>query len=510
MRARNTCTLHFIVLIRSDRMFEFIKKGVNWLSEYINKEEGIEPDNLDLLALEVKKFLNSPERKAMIKAYDYYNDKQDILQHKKLVVGEYGNLEEVKNVLNYKVTDNLYATHVDKKVSYLLGNDFAITTDNDAYTELLDDRFDRNLRNKINRIGGDMVKCGVGYLHPYYKDNELKFKRFKPYELKVYYEDDEKEKVNFFLRHFVNRIYTRGHVEEYAEFVDVYTKSEVRHYRYKNDKLTPCDTSESYMTTEEGTMQWEHFPLLVFKYNEDEQILLNRVKALQDGINLVTSNFQNNMLEDARNTILVIKNFDGANLGEFRKNLSTYGAVKIRDTQGASGGVDTLRIEIDSENYKLFLDQFKKALIKGMKSIDVDELKSGTPNQMNIQAMFNDIDQDATNMENEIQKTLDELLWFIDVDLALKGLGDFENEKVKIVLNRDMMQDETTIIDNVVKLRDLVSDETLLAQIPFIDDPQAENERMKQQKKEDFAEYGDALPNTQKVVDDDEAETEDE
>lgn len=264
------------------------------------------------------------------------------------------------------------------------------------------------------------------------------------------------------------------------------------------------------MTTEEGTMQWEHFPLLVFKYNEDEQILLNRVKALQDGINLVTSNFQNNMLEDARNTILVIKNFDGANLGEFRRNLSTYGAVKIRDTQGASGGVESLRIEIDSENYKLFLDQFKKALIKGMKSVDVDELKSGTPNQMNIQAMFNDIDQDATSMENEIQKTLDELLWFIDVDLALKGLGDFENEKVKIVLNRDMMQDETTIIDNVVKLRDLVSDETLLAQIPFIDDPQAENERMKQQKKEDFAEYGDVLPNAQqKVVDDDEAETED-
>ena len=123
--------------------------------------------------------------------------------------------------------------------------------------------------------------------------------------------------------------------------------------------------------------------------------------------------------------------------------------------------------------------------------------------------MFNDIDQDATSMENEIQKTLDELLWFIDVDLALKGLGDFENEKVKIVLNRDMMQDETTIIDNVVKLRDLVSDETLLAQIPFIDDPQAENERMKQQKKEDFAEYGDALPNAQKVVDDNATETED-
>lgn len=486
-------------------MFEFIKKGVNWLSEFVNKEENIEPDNLDLLSIEVNRFLNSPKRKAMIKACNYYNDKQDILEHKRMMINEHGELEEVKNVLNYKVTDNMYATHVDKKVSYLMGNDFAISADNDKYTDLLSDVFDRNLRNKLKSVCSDMVKCGVGYLHPYYKNNELRFKRFKPYEIKVYYEDDEKEDIKFFFRYYVNRIYTRGHIEEYAEFVDVYTKSEVKHYKFINSRLVPYGEGDNYLTVDGDKFEWNKFPLLVFKYNEDEQILLNRIKSLQDGINLITSNFQNNMMEDARNTIIVVKNFDGTEPGEFRRNLSTYGMVKIRDTQGGSGGVDTLRIEIDSENYKLFLDQFKKALIKGMKSVDIDELKSGTPNQMNIQAMFNEIDQDATNMENEIQKTLDELLWFIDVDLNLKGLGDFENEKVKIILNRDLMQDETIIIDNVVKLRDLVSDETLLAQIPFIDDPQAENDRVKNQKKEDFAEYGNSLPNLDKKVDDNNA-----
>lgn len=49
------------------------------------------------------------------------------------------------------------------------------------------------------------------------------------------------------------------------------------------------------------------------------------------------SDFENNMQEDARNTILVLKNYDGENLGEFRHNLSTYGAVKVRE----DGGVET-------------------------------------------------------------------------------------------------------------------------------------------------------------------------
>ena len=411
-------------------MWNFIRKGVARLNNYINKEIGVSPDNLELLSKEVTRFLHSPERLNMLKAYEYYNDNQDILRHKRTMINEDGEVKEVTNVKNYKVIDNMYATHVDKKVSYLTGNKFAIKTDNDTYTDILDEYFDLRLRNKIKLVCGDMVKCGVGYLHPYYKDNELKFKRFKPYEVKVYYTDDEKEEIDFFFRHYTNRVYTRG-------------------------------------------------------YNEDEQVLLNRIKSLQDGINLITSTFENNMLEDARDTILVVENFDGTNPGELRHNLSTYGTIMIRNTEGGRGGVSTLKLEINSENYKIILEQFKKALIKGMKSVDVEDLKSGTPNQMNIQSMFSEIDQDATNMENEMLKTLDDMLWFIDIDIALKGQGNFENEKVNIIFNRDMLQDETSIIDNTVKLIGLVSDETLLAQIPFIDDPAAENDRVKKQREEE-------------------------
>ena len=468
-------------------MWNFIRKGVARLNNYINKEIGVSPDNLELLAKEVTRFLHSPERLDMLKAYEYYNDNQDILRHKRTMINEDGDIEEVTNVKNYKVIDNMYATHVDKKVSYLTGNKFAIKTDNDAYTDVLDEYFDLRLRNKIKMVCGDMVKCGVGYLHPYYKDNELKFKRFKPYEVKVYYADDEKEEIDFFFRHYTNRVYTRGYNEEFVEYVDVYTKEGVKTYKYVNNHLLPTGEEEkSYLSFSDGSnMKWKKLPLLVFRYNEDEQVLLNRIKSLQDGINLITSTFENNMLEDARDTILVVENFDGTNPGELRHNLSTYGTIQIRNTEGGKGGVSTLKLEINSENYKIILEQFKKALIKGMKSVDVEDLKSGTPNQMNIQSMFSEIDQDATNMENEMLKTLDDMLWFIDIDIALKGQGNFENEKVNIIFNRDMLQDETSIIDNTVKLIGLVSDETLLAQIPFIDDPAAENDRVKKQREEE-------------------------
>lgn len=486
-------------------MFDFIKKGVNWLNDKLNSEIDLDSNNLDILSREINNFLHSSERKAMIKACEYYDDKQDILNHEKFMIGERGERVAVDNVLNYKVLNNLYATHVDKKVSYLLGKEFTVKSDNEIYDDLLEDRFNQTLRNKLKLVCSDMVKCGVGYLHPYYKDNELRFRRFKPYEIKVFYKDDEKEEIDFFFRHYVEKIYTRGLVEEYAEFVDVYTQEEVKHYRYKNNRLTLIEDPGAYISINDKTFKWDKFPLLVFRYNEDEQILLNRVKSLQDGINLVTSNFQNGMLEDANNTILVVKNYDGADPREIRHNISTFRTIKIRDTEGTKGGVDTLNMEINSQNYELFLDIYKKALIKGMKSVDIDDLKSGTPNQMNIQAMFNDIDQDATSMENEIQKTLSDMIWFMNTDISLKNLGNFENEKVEIILNRDLMQDENSIIDNIVKLVGLVSDETLLAQIPFISDPSAESDRVKQQKKEDFNEYSMNFPNqSNKVVEDEE------
>lgn len=97
------------------------------------------------------------------------------------------------------------------------------------------------------------------------------------------------------------------------------------------------------------------------------------------------SDFENNMQEDTRNTILVLKNYDGENLGEFRKNLATFGAVKVRYDGDRKGGVETLEIIVNAENYKTIVEIFKKALIEnGMGYNAKDDRLSGNPNQIGL------------------------------------------------------------------------------------------------------------------------------
>ena len=200
------------------------------------------------------------------------------------------------------------------------------------------------------------------------------------------------------------------------------------------------------------------------------------------------------MEEDSRNTILIIVNYDGENLGEFRRNLAQYGAVKVKNINGAGGDVRSLQVEVNAENYKIILELFKKALIENAMGFDAkDDRLSGTPNQMNIQSMYSDIDLDANDIETEFQASFEQLLWFINCHLANVGIGNFENEDVEVIFNRDMLMNEGEIIDNVNKSTDL-SLETRLANHPWIDDVEDELEKIKKQKLEEVDSYVNAFP----------------
>ena len=213
------------------------------------------------------------------------------------------------------------------------------------------------------------------------------------------------------------------------------------------------------------------------------------IKSLQDGLNLIESNFLNQMEEDIRNTILVLVNYDGQNLAQFRKNLAQYGAVKVKTVDGAAGDLKTLQIEVNSENYKVILDIFKKAIIENARGYDAkDDRLGNNPNQMNIQSIFSDIDLDANGTETEYQAAFEELLWFVNCHLANTGQGNFENEDVEIIFNRDMLISESEIIDNINNSQDL-SLETRLANHPWVDDVNAELERIEEEKKMNMEMY---------------------
>ncbi len=116
-----------------------------------------------------------------------------------------------------------------------------------------------------------------------------------------------------------------------------------------------------------------------------------------------------------------------------------------------------------------------------------DDRLSGNPNQMNIQSMYSDIDIDANDTESEAQATMNDILWFVNCYLANSGQGDFEGQEddIDVIFNRDMLMNESEIIDNCGKSQGIISNETIISMHPWVDDPQAEMERLEKQKQKE-------------------------
>ena len=101
---------------------------------------------------------------------------------------------------------------------------------------------------------------------------------------------------------------------------------------------------------------------------------------------------------------------------------------------------------------------------------------------MNIRSMYSDIDLDANGMETEFQAAFEDLLFFINAHLANTGVGNFDGEDVTVIFNRDILINETEAIDNCGKSKGIISDETIVKQHPWVDDPEEELARLKAEK----------------------------
>ena len=460
----------------------------------------------EFIVNEIKRFKASRRRKDMLDGERYFSGRHDILSRKRTMIGEGGELEEVKNLPNNRIVDNQYKKMVNQKVNYLLGQPISVHTDNELYSKVLKQMLNKRFLRLMKNVGRDSLNCGLGWLFLYYDEHgEFAFKRFKPHEVIPGWKDDEHTILDYAIRIYEVISY-KGKQEEIAEKVEVYDDAGIHRFILEDGRLIPDEVPhEAYFTVieadgSEQSYNWSKIPLIPFKYNSEEIPLIKNVKSLQDGLNLILSNFQNNMEEDARNTILVLVNYDGEKLDEFRRNLATYGAVKVKTVDGAAGDLRTLQVEVNAENYKSILEIFKKAIIENAMGYDAkDDRLAGNPNQMNIQSMYSDIDLDASEMETEYQASFEELLWFVNIHNANTGQGDFEGEDAEVIFNRDIMISESEVIDNCQKSVGILSDETIVANHPWVDDPQKELERKEAEKQNAMDEYmnsfNPAIPN---------------
>lgn len=441
------------------------------------------------LELEISRWLNSKKRKWQNTGLRYYDGDHEIYKEHRMIIGENGKLEIAKNLPNNHIVDNQYKKSVDKKTNYISGLPLAIETGSQSYAQVLNEVFNDAFRRTFKRTVRGSLNCGIAWIYPYIDEDKIKFKSFSGNEVMPFWKDDEHTELDLAVRIYEIEVY-EGDVWKTVLKTEVYGVNGIDYYTYHNGALIPEQNAHrDYLTlNNNGELigyNWEKIPLVAFKYTDTETPMIRNLKCLQDGINRQLTKLANEMEEDSRNNIFVLKDYNNQPLDEFRRNINTYGAVKINPGADGTGGLEQLTQTVDVASYKETVELFKKALIDNANSFDSkDDRLGNNPNEMNIQSMYADIDIDANGMENEYKAGFEKLLWFVNKLLAASGRGNFENEEVQVVFNRDLPMNESTIIDNCQKSVGILSNRKIISMHPWTANADEELEQIANEETE--------------------------
>ncbi|WP_052330053.1 phage portal protein [Thermicanus aegyptius] len=446
-----------------------------------------------IIKIQIDEWLHSTERQWMITGQRYYISDHDILQRKRTVIGEGGELVEVTNLANNKLVHAFVRKLVDQKVGYLLGKPLTIQTENAAYLDLLNDIFNKSFLRLLKNLGKEAVNKGKAWLHVYYnEEGQLSFKKIPSEEIIPLWRDAAHTELDAAIRVYDVEAY-EGTTKKIITKVEFWDTSGVRRYVLSEGGLIPDveagEFGSHFTAIQDGQEQgfnWERVPFVCFKYNDEEIPLVQVIKSLVDDYDVKTSDNSNN-LEDLPNSIYVVRNYDGQDLGEFRRNLSVYRAVKVTD----DGGVDTLSLEINVEAFRTHIEQLRKDIYEFGRGVlfDIDRVKSA-PSGVALKFLYADLDMDCNIIETEFQAALEQLLWFINTHLTNTGVGDFSNETVEFIFNRDIIISESDVISDIRNSVGILSEETLIANHPFVTDVQAELERIRRERNTDMVQFG--------------------
>lgn len=452
----------------------------------------------EIIKMEVQEWLASQERLLMLIGQRYYEGDTDILGRKRMIVGEDGKLTEVDNLANNKLVHNFVRKLVDQKIGYLLGLPLTVQTTNEEYQKRLNEIFNRAFLRTLKNLGKEAINKGKAWLHVYYdQDGRLSFKKIPSEEIIPLWRDAAHTELDALIRVYEVETFD-GPTKKIVTKVEFWSRDGVQRYVLDSGILYPDVEMGEYtphviLDRGDGNAEgynWERVPFVCFKYNDEEQPLVKFVKSLVDDYDKHTSDNSNN-LEDLPNSTYVLRNYDGTNLGEFRRNLAIYRAVKVSD----DGGVDTINLNINVEASEKHLDRLRKDIYEFGRGVDTQaEYFGGDKSGVALKFLYADLDMDCNIIETEFQASLEQLRWFIDQHIANTTGIDYSDEQVDFIFNRDIIINEAEVIANAKSSVGIISDETIVANHPWVTNMQTELERIEAQRNRDlmrFQEYQD-------------------
>lgn len=446
----------------------------------------------EVLAQEIQEWEISERRKNMITGELYYLNKTDILQKE----------QKIEWKSNQKLAHGFAKKLVDQKIGYLLAKEPTFGTENVPYRKLITETFDRGLLKKIKNVGKEAVNKGIAYLHPFFNESgDLSFTKFPSEQIIPNWADNEHMEVLSFTRIYEVTVY-EDRKKVTKKKVEYYHSGGVKYFIFEDGKLIPdvaagIETNYHFLINDEP-YTWDKIPLIHFKYNEEEQPLIESIKSLIDNYNTQAST-NADLLADIPKFIYKLINYGGEDLNEFIETLNKYMVVAVE----TGGDVDKLQADIQTDAVEKEIDRNRNSIYEFGRGVDTRETGLRDASGVALRFRYSDLDMDCNIIEAEFQSSIEHMLWFINFHFNVTGKGDFMKEKVNLIFNRDIIVAETEAIDNTTKSIGILDDKTIRENHPWYNEEvekRLEEQKAAEQKEID-KEYENAFPPKEVKVD---------
>ena len=455
----------------------------------------LESNGTPTMASVIKELIALNNNKAMQEGVDYFYSKNDILDRKIYYWKNNVKTEDATSP-NNRIPNNYHKILVMQKMGYLVGKPITFSdkesSENDdgkkvSPNEEFVTEINKVLDEEWDDISNELVKGasnkGVEWLHIYIDENGgFGYTVIDARQVIPIWETQRQEQLEGIIRYYT--MYVNGKDRIRAEH---WTRDDVTYYLQDDsgvfvleenpqshfDNIREID-GEQVVTG----LSWGVVPFIPFKNNEELSNDLQDYKELIDIYDKVYADGANN-IESIQDAIWVLKNYEGTELEEFQDNLRKYKALKVDE----KGGADVKTAEIPTEAREKFLDRTEENIYTFGMGVDVSTDKYGqNPSGVALKFLYALLDLKCDVLERKFKKSIRELIWFIAEYYKITQKKNYNHKAIDITFNRTMITNEAEKIDSAQKSKNIIDDETIISNHPWVDDPQKVLEKLEEQK----------------------------
>ena len=403
---------------------------------------------------------------------------------------------------NNKLANDFYGQIVDDTVGYFLGNpivigytepkdekDVGITTaeadvgvdleevkgSDTAVQDEIDGIFSDNFKDDLfMEWGKQSIIKGLSHLLVY-QDEESKTRiiKLKPEDVIIVYKNSSTKEAEYKIRLY--KISTED-TDKTTLWAEVYSKEKIEVFK-QVDSSTGVGSSGFVWDHDEYHI-YDRIPIITLYNNEEEMSDLEKIETLVNDYDRVMSDISDEF-EAFRNAYLVIK--DMVMNGDSLQKLKEEGIVEVTD----SGDMRFVTKEIQTDALNSHLERLEKNIHKFAQVPDLtDENFANNLSGVAIRFKLFGLETKCIIKERKMDKALRQLLEVLSVPVRVKTGKELDLRQVKIEFSRNIPMNITELVDTVCKLEGKVDKETLLALLPFVDDPLAVLEKLKKDQEE--------------------------